>query len=178
MARDTEDELGQENPEPASEPSRDRPAESWQATVERLVERRERNEVAALAAALNPARTTFRRIATELRGRAQSIRSKWGARFTKGLELEILGELDAIGAEAEELEARRLAGTLTEKQETAAWRRLDPLVFAVRVRFEALGRMQDLPFCRQARQPEPGERQRELDQINEFLARKNAREAA
>jgi hypothetical protein len=178
MASNTEEELGLEQPELKADASRDVPFSGWTATVDALAERRERSEVAALAAALNPARASPRRIADEMRSRGRFLRSKRGALFTKKLELEILGELDAIEALARAVDAGRQRGTLTEKQEAAELRTLDPLVFAVRVRFEALQRAQDLPFCRQARHAEPGARKRELDEIEEFLARKNRREAA
>ncbi len=173
MASDDEKELEQEELE---EPKSDGP--TWEEMVQAVVQRRDAREMSALDAALNPAPAPPGRIVGEMRARARSLHSKRGALYTKGLELEIIGELEAIEALAWRVLQQRRAGTLGDAGADAAMRSLDPLIFAVRARYQALQEAQNLPFCTNARPPDPEARQRELDAINEYLARKNQRQAA
>jgi len=177
MASNTERELGPGPMELKGDPRQDVPT-GGRALVDVLAQRRERNEVATLAANLNPRPTAPGRIADEMRNRARFLRSKRGGRATKRLELEVLCELDAIEANARELDGQQRRGALGGPQLASELKALGEAAFAVRGRFEALMLRQDLPWRVQAAPPEPDARQRELDQIEAFLARKRQRRAA
>ncbi|HUB07528.1 MAG TPA: hypothetical protein VMB50_11030 [Myxococcales bacterium] len=177
MASNTEKELGLERSGAKAEPGQDVPA-AGAATVDMLAQRRERTEMAALAASLNPPPVQPRRIAAEMRNRSRFLRSKGGGRATRKLELDVLGELDAIEARARELERRRQRDAIGEAEIASELTALGLAVFAVRTRFEGLMIRQDLPWRLQAAPSEPGARQRELDQIEAFLAQKRQSKAA
>jgi hypothetical protein len=146
--------------------------------VDELAKRREWMGMFGMATALKPRAAPPRAIADEMGKRAGILRSNLGARVTTKLELEVLGELDTIEARARSLDEQQRQGALGKAEVTAAMVELDAAIFAVRVRFEALVARQEVGFGRQAKAQDPGARQRELDAIDDFLARKSRREAA
>jgi hypothetical protein len=182
MASNTEKELGLEDVGQRGDPEPDRPGNPWTATVDALADRRQENEIAALAAAFNPAARTpasALRIANDMQSRSRFLRSKQSSRgSTKKLERQIVEELDVIEALARELNAQERSGTLGKGELAAGRTHLDLAVFAVRGRFENLMARQSLSYGPQARPQDPAARQRELDDIEAFLAHKNRREVA
>jgi hypothetical protein len=139
----------------------------------RIAEGRQRGEVAAameFAPALPPPEPPGR-IAAEMLRRSSFLRSKLSGAGAR-LEREVLGELDAIEAQARALEA---LGSAADNSELEA---LALLAFAVRARFEVLLTRQGWTLPRRAEPQAAEERRRELSMIDEFMARKRQRAVA
>lgn len=123
------------------------------------------------------ARTDPARVSAEMKRRSDYLRSRplRGGFYKR--ELAILGELDAIEAAAREVEELRQLGAISDSRAAAETEALGPALFAVRGRYadvlDAIG-----GACPSRGLPDPEARQRELSQIDEFLARKAQRAAA
>lgn len=146
-----------------------------------LAQRREGNELVAMAADLNLCRRLnkpARVIAEEMQQRARVLRSKRSSRgSTKQLELQLVDELDAVEAEARRVDALERSGTAGKAELEAAHSLLALVVFAARVRFEDLMQRQDLPYGLQAQPQSEADRKREQSQEskNSSRARSSAR---
>jgi hypothetical protein len=151
----------------------------WESAIAKpLAEHRARTEAAAMAPdfiAGLPDVTKPGRIAGELRRRARFLRSKRGGLRTKRSELQIIEELEAIAAQARELDAAQRLGVSGLSAQRAA---LGVNVFTVRLRYADLLEGQDLPFTIRAQPPRAEERKRELAAIEAFLAGRGQDEAA
>ena len=156
------------------------PPNLWDAEVAKLVaEQQEAKEVADAASDFRPtveALLSPGRVADEMLERSRYLRSR-PLQNMKRRELEILGELDAIEAQARALNTLKQLGAVSEGQVAAEMGDLSLAVFAVRGRYADLLAMQGERFPSRAKPPDPAERKRELEQIDAFLARKKARQS-
>lgn len=118
------------------------------------------------------------RLAEEMGCRSRFLRSKASHAATSKLELEVLAEVELIEERARALDLLLKNGAVTEERAKCLRDALGQAAFAMRMRFADLMLYQDPQFRFRATPPDGNARQKELDQIEEFLARKAVRQAA
>ena len=182
MSNEIEQELEQvesgEAPGVAAAPA----GSAWDGTVDAILaggrEEREANEVAkdlrglTVQALLDPSS-----VAAEMKRRGDYLRSRPMQERTRAWELEVLGGVDQIEAQARELVLRLATGAVTELAAVREVEILSLATYALRTRYHALLAMQDEPWAARVKAEAPESRRRELREIEGFLARKRQREA-